>query len=187
MTWNTTENLTSSLTDVQNGRQVELWYLLNPTVGSFNVVVTQTGVGNTLAGGNWSAYGAHQTTPYSNTASNKALSGTSATLTVNSVNNELVVALHGNRNSAHTITVDGSWTEDWKAANAASGYTAGMHIAGATSSVSLTNTNSTSAEWIVIGGSIKEFAGSSSVSPSVSPSASVSFAMMRLLPPFIHS
>lgn len=131
------------------GRRAEQWAMANPSTGTNNIVITQSGAANDLTGGGWSAYGADQGTLYSNTGSANGTSTTPA-VTITSAVGELVVTCTLSRNQ--DITPDGSWASDWNATGAAIRY-AGSHLAGA---ASVTRTDSiASGQWILIGASIK--------------------------------
>lgn len=130
------------------GRRVELYAMAAPATGTNNIVITASGNGD-LTGGGWSAYGADQSTLYSNTNSANA-TDTTPTLTITSAVGELVVT--GTLDRTTNITPDATWTTDWNATGAAIRY-AGCHIAGA---ASVTRTDSVaSSQWILVGGSIK--------------------------------
>ena len=72
-----------------NNNEVNIWYLLNPTVGSANVVVTLSGSARVAAGA-INLTGVHQTTPVG-TAAGAAATSAAPSVTVGGAVNELVI------------------------------------------------------------------------------------------------
>lgn len=142
--WNTSESLTSRLTQAfnSNTRRVEYWDLVAPSSGAHNLVFTWA-VAQNSCGGGISATGVDQATPRSNTGVNSgSIAGASVTCT--SVSGELVLSNIGWTTFSVSDTVDATWTSDWNLTATAAQAVA--HIAGA-SSVTRTDTLSGADNW----------------------------------------
>ena len=89
---------------------VEIWYLVAPTTGTHDVVISQSGA-NDVVGGATSWTGVDQATPFGPTA---VADGTAspATVDVTSASSEVVVDVVGARNAA-TLTVGAGQTQRW--------------------------------------------------------------------------
>ncbi len=122
---------------------VELWYLLNPPVGTYNVVVSCSGdTMGSSAGGSMSFFGVKQQAPEA-TASNSQNSGTSISQNITTLtNNAILVDVMANGNDA-SLTPNGAQTGKYTAAGASNGTGGSYKIvptAGA-SSMSWSTTN----------------------------------------------
>lgn len=106
--------------DVANLRS-ELWYVIAPATGSNTIAITASGDCEVLAGGGVSVTGAHQVTPLADTDSGSSTGATSASLTLTSAADGLVVdGLCSYANANFTVGAD--QTERW---NAESGVSPG--------------------------------------------------------------
>lgn len=153
--FNGSEGLTQSTTDVSGNRKSELWYRLAPTATTANVVFTITvAAANGFVCGTLSAYGAHQSIPYSNGAGTTSNGiSTAPSLTVVSAASELVFINVCYRTGV--LTADGTWNTAWNVTstpNTVIGY--GAYLAGA-ASVTLTASGTISTNWSCVGGAIK--------------------------------
>ena len=93
--------------------RAELWYLMAPTTGAHNIIVTLAGVTGNIIGGATSWTGADQSMPLGTAA--KA-TGTTSPITVNvvSATGEIVVdSASASNSSAITLTVGAGQTQEW--------------------------------------------------------------------------
>ncbi|MFQ5961763.1 MAG: hypothetical protein ACE5MG_10225, partial [Candidatus Methylomirabilales bacterium] len=134
--------------------RVELWYLLAPATGTFDIVVSQSGA-NDVVGGATSWTGVDQTTSFGPTA---AADGTvsPATVGVTSASNEVVVDVVGARNAA-TLTVDASQTQRWNLGVGVIDGGGSSEPGAATVTMSWTLTGTF--EWAIAGVSLKPASG----------------------------
>lgn len=91
--WNTSEALTKLGQDEANSNGCELWYVVNPTAGSFTVDISSSGHFVAIA---MALAGVHQTTPLGTiVTANGAAPATSSSVNVSSASGELVVDMIG--------------------------------------------------------------------------------------------
>jgi len=124
--WNTTETFSSlgaALTS--SGGNHQGFYLVNPTVGSYNVTVDpSTGAAAASAVvGIVALQGVHQTTPYSGHATGTGADASApyvSVLTVASVTDSVVIAVHGSAQNVTGTPASGG-TELWDAVRTTNG------------------------------------------------------------------
>ena len=108
MTWNTTESFTASVVQLDTGDKAMVYYLLNPTATTSDVVCTFTGVIDSCAMGVASFQGVAQTTP-DNTATASPGAATAGTISITPVANHCLVVMGTNKRTATgSITAYGS-------------------------------------------------------------------------------
>lgn len=138
--------------------RVEVWYLVAPSVGTFNVVVSLSGNDNAVVGiQNYT--GVNQGTPLGTFASATG-SGTTATVNASSATNDLVYGVVGFNNADIDLAPGSGQTEYWDQTVNSSIAGAGSTKAGA-ASVTMSWT-STSAIWSIGAVSIKSSVAASS-------------------------
>ena len=142
--------------------EVEVWYLLMPDVGTYDVTVTWTGATpNEHAAGAFVYYGVHQTSPFGVLASTTGNSA-APSIAVASGENEVVidaVSQQGSNAGAVALTVGANQTQLWQdayvttpKANSTTG--ASSYEAGA-ASVTMSWSSSASSNWAIGGVSLK--------------------------------
>lgn len=142
---------------VQGAVNAFLYDKVAPASGTHNVVITPDGSSRIIAG-SISATGVDQTTPCTGTITN-AGNGNTATLTVTTAADEVVIVGHGNQFNSATLSWAGS-TEDWNAQDGGGNFRgAGAHkaISSGTSEAITYNLVGT-LDWTMIGTSLKSAA-----------------------------
>ena len=138
----------------QNSHTVEIWRLLNPAVGTANIVASFGGQSEEVVGGAVSFDGVHQTTP-TGTFAGASGSSNSPSRVVSSATGELVLDVLMARDQP-TATAGAGQTARWNRTNGGSGRVrgAGSTEAGA-ASVTMSWTLGSSVQWQIGGVSIK--------------------------------
>ena len=152
VTWNGTS--LTKITHAQAGSSIrtELWKLLAPATGTYNIVVTYTRALNCTVGA-ISFTGVNQSDPY-RAASTGTGASTSASITVASATGEMVLSVAGAGTGNYNFTSFSGDTERWNLSSATYPKGAGGTTAGAvsvTATHGLANNNS----WAIIGLPIK--------------------------------
>ncbi len=147
MTYNGTS--LTKLVRVTNASQtrVEIWYLVAPAVGTFNVVVNNSGGENAIIGVQTYS-GVDQTTPFGTYVSASSISGTTATVNASSASGELVYGVVG-WNNGNANTIGAGQTEYWDLPMNSSIAGAGSTEAGA-ATVTMSWTNAGSQPWTIV-------------------------------------
>ena len=118
----------------------ELWYLIAPSTGANNVVVTYTGQVDGSFGGALSFTGVDQSNPVDTSGSNETLVGTSVAKAITTgVTDAMLVSICHAGNSINTMTVDGSQTQVYSEGVTGDCY-AGMSYRLVTTATSYTTT-----------------------------------------------
>lgn len=159
ITWNAVENLIQIDTQVYNGtkNRVDLWYLLNPTVATANIVVTLSGDPSaSQTAGAITINGAKQQGPE---ISAKA-TGSSVTISVNittQTNDAWIIDSAANDSSSNDMTAGGGQTERYEEATNQrhNGSTKPFAVAGATSM----SWSILTRPWGIVAASFEEFNG----------------------------
>jgi|GEM_PF-4223988 len=148
-----------NLSNSNQGR-IEGWYLVNPPVGTFNVVVNNSQGDNAVIGV-MSFSNVNQTTPFGTVVSAQG-SGTTATVIANSAINDLVFGVVAFNNGSTNLTPGSGQTEYWdKTVNSSIAGAGSMKPGAASVTMSWT---STSASWTIGAVSIK-----ANTSPTTAP------------------
>ncbi|MFQ5552265.1 MAG: hypothetical protein ACE5EW_00835 [Thermoplasmata archaeon] len=133
---------------------VELWYLVAPTTGANDIVVSQNGA-NDVVGGATSWTGVDQSTPFGPTATANG-TASPATVDVTSASNEVVVDVVGTRNAA-TVTEGLGQTQRWNLGIGVIDGGGSSEPGAATVTMSWTLTGTF--EWAIAGVSLKPASG----------------------------
>lgn len=137
----------------------EFWYLLNPSVGTANVVVTPNATGHDLTFGVDQWNGVHQSTPFGTPVTATGINtSTQPSVTVASATGEMVLGVCAPYfPDTFTITPGAGTTQDWEEENDASNPSAAAASADGASSVTLqwTLNRASGIYWGVIGAAMK--------------------------------
>jgi len=110
ITWNGVENFTRAVfNNGINDRRCELWYLVNPTATTADVVTTWSIAANNRGVGVYSYYNVDQTTPVGVTATANG-SGTTSTGTITPTSPGSLIVDSDTQASASTDTLTAGWT-----------------------------------------------------------------------------
>lgn len=155
ITWNGGAESFTKINDNQPGSDVrtELWYLLNPTATTANIVITFSG-SQSVMGGCVSIFNAAQSAP---TGSAEA-SGSDATPTVNvtTVAGDLVIDIMGDQSGGFDIDVHSSQAERWQIE--ATNHDGGMSTEVATGTTTTMSWSETGSDfWSIIAVPIKKY------------------------------
>ena len=137
----------------------ELWYLIAPTTGTHDIVVTLADMVSAVTGGARSFTGADQSTPLG-TAAKAAGTTTPVTVTVTSAAGEYVMDSAGAyKTTAITMTVGAGQTEDWNLAPLEGCVGAGSYEDGAASVTMSWTLSATASGWATVAVPIKPGTG----------------------------
>ncbi|MFT3736518.1 MAG: DUF4347 domain-containing protein [Rhodocyclaceae bacterium] len=147
----------TKLSSVTSGGVVtaEIWYLLSPTAGSANVVVTIGGSAHEFVAGASNFFGVDQTTPFG-TAVTKTGSGTSVSQAVTSVSGDIVIDVMATRQQTDATPEPGGtvlWTQSVDTGSA--DPTGGSSYKTATGTSTTMTWSIDSAEYAFVGVAIK--------------------------------
>ena len=110
ITWNGVENFTRAVfNNGNNDRRSEIWYLVNPTATTADVVTTWSIAANNRGVGVYSYYNVDQTTPVGVTATADG-SGTTSTGTITPTSAGSLIVDSDTQASASTDTLTAGWT-----------------------------------------------------------------------------
>lgn len=170
--------LVGSHNDAGNTRRMELWKLVAPPVGTFNVVVTIGGLTLTqsnmgVVAGATTFTGVDQNTPLGTFASNDGAATTNSTVTVTSNPGEVVIDTLATGGDVTVTGFTGSQTSQWNLNSG--GTTAALDVTGFGSTavgapnVTTAEVLSAASNWSLGAVSIKPVTASITVTKSVSP------------------
>ena len=154
VTWNGTS--LTKITHAQAGTSIrtELWKLLAPATGTYNIVVTFSRALNLVPSAQFHLLGVNQSDPY-RTASTGTGTSTSASTTVASATGEVVLSVAGAGTANYNFTSFSGDNERWNLSSATYPKGAGGTTAGA-ASVTATHGLANNNSWAIIGLPIKQ-------------------------------
>ncbi|MCA9012136.1 MAG: DUF4347 domain-containing protein, partial [Planctomycetaceae bacterium] len=159
-----------ALTQVGRGagnHAVEIWKLVNPTVGTANVVINFAGT-TTAAAGATTFNGVDQTTPNGTFVS---ATGTSTTATFNVASAVGDVVIDAQYWKGISTTTDGAGqTAQWGQGNAT--FLGGFTIEAGATTVTMSGTSGTSTQWEIAAVSVKAAAAAANTAPTLNASKS---------------
>lgn len=138
--------------DATNAGQAraELWYLINPSTGLNNIVVTMSAAAEVIVGAD-SYYEVNQVTPFGTivTATGTTLA---ATVDVSSATDELVIDVYAKKNTTEAVSVGAGQTSRWNTSNVGTngGYGGGSSEPGAASVTMSWTWTTTNRNWAIL-------------------------------------
>lgn len=100
---------------------VEMWYLLDPPIGTYNIIATFGGSCDALSGGGISLYNMKQSTPEVTASNTRLTIGEISTNITTLTNNAIIIDVVGNQD-AGTTTPGGSQTERYDVTSGGAGH-----------------------------------------------------------------